>query len=922
MPSPRVERAAFVRCTFALVSIACVSASCRSPATQVVLVMDTDAQRERPMSVEVLSFKGLVRPSEIATRALTRVDGIARFERNGAGEGSFVAGGSVGVLPASRWLDSMAADRGVATLWIRAVFAATDRAPEVRTDRVAQVSFVRNRSGTARIVLPVRCGDPSVGCVSVAPSQCTVSVRCREQNATCGDQGQCVSPELSVDYGDDAGASEGGAPVDAETGRSNDAAVGADSALDASTDSSMTTTSDGSMDVANDSASDSGSDDASDGGGASIDGGDGAAVDALDVLSPCEPAGRTRCDGVCVDLATSVEHCGACGNACPSTANASPACVRSSCAIVCDSGFVRVGDRCVMAGTAPRPIAPLSLGETTLLRPTLRWQLPAPLDGATVELCADRGCTAIIEMLTVTGTEARPTRNLPARRAIFWRLRGRIGGLDAGAYGPTWLFHTPAVDATTGVDSSAAPHTDFNGDGFDDVVVGAPDADPGGLVNAGSAHVFMGYPPGVTPSSMLVLDGDAAGIQFGFAVAGAGDLNGDGYGDLVVGAYRADPGARMDAGAAWVYYGSPIGLRARADRALEGVATNDLFAYSVASGGDVNGDGYADLLVGSNSGSHAGVDAGGTLSLYAGSPTGIAAAPTLVLGGATMGDGFGVSVASAGDVNGDGFSDVIVGAWSAARMAGPDAGSASVFHGSATGLSVAPAVVLDGLADRDYFGRTIASAGDVDNDGYSDVLVGAYYADYMGRSDAGTTGLYLGGPMGVSSTPARVIGGGAIRDYLGISTSSAGDLNGDGFDDVVIGAYFASPGGRGRAGHTQVFYGNATGINAAADGVIEGLLAGDILGVSMSPAGDVNGDGYADVLIGASQADPMGRVNAGTAQLHFGSAMGIALTPSVTLAGPNSGDGFGYGLASVLRGRRASARACFAGDWARRRSGR
>ncbi len=243
----------------------------------------------------------------------------------------------------------------------------------------------------------------------------------------------------------------------------------------------------------------------------------------------------------------------------------------------------------------PRPVAPISLGDVTQLRPTLRWVLPARFDGAVVELCRDRACTMVLETLTVRGTSARPGADLPARSVVFWRLRGRIGTTTDTVYSPTWLFHLPATSASSGIDTSYNPHFDVNGDGFDDLVVGASPASPGGRYAAGTASVYHGSGSGIGPTPAVVLEGAAESDRFGI-VACAGDVNGDGYADLVVGAHEASPGGRLRSGTASVFHGTGSGIAVAPVRVFEGGRAHDYFGHSVASAGSAPDDGSRGIV--------------------------------------------------------------------------------------------------------------------------------------------------------------------------------------------------------------------------------------------------------------------------------------------------------------------------------------
>src|SRR5262245_24423010 len=503
-----------------------------------------------------------------------------------------------------------------------------------------------------------------------------------------------------------------------------------------------------------------------------------------------------------------------------------------------------------------------------------------------------------------------------------WVFLGGAAGIAAANPASAGVGQLEADQAGALRGVSVAGAGDVNGDGYADVIVGASSYDAG-QTDEGAAFVFLGSAAGIPDASAAAasaqLESNQAGALFGASVAGAGDVNGDGYADVIVGSEAYDAG-QTDEGAAFVFLGSIAGIpdatAAAASAQLESDQAGALLGRSVAGAGDVNGDGYADVIVGASS-----YDAGqtdeGAAFVFQGSAAGIADATPASAGVAQLeadqaGALLGVSVAGAGDVNGDGYADVIVGA-SSYDAGQTDEGAAFVFLGSAAGIPDASAAAASAQLESNQagalFGASVAGAGDVNGDGYADVIVGSEAYD-AGQTDEGAAFVFLGSIAGIPDATAATASAQLESDQagalLGRSVAGAGDVNGDGYADVIVGAS-SYDAGQTDEGAAFVFRGSAAGIPdatpaSAGVGQLEADQAGALLGVSVAGAGDVNGDGYADVIVGASSYDA-GQTDEGAAFVFLGSAAGIpdasAAAASAQLESNQAGALFGASVAGA-----------------------
>ncbi|MFN0192768.1 MAG: hypothetical protein ACKVP5_12485 [Aestuariivirga sp.] len=525
---------------------------------------------------------------------------------------------------------------------------------------------------------------------------------------------------------------------------------------------------------------------------------------------------------------------------------------------------------------------------------------------------------------------------------------------------------------------------DINGDGFADILIGAPLSDTGGgdrglawvVFGAAAAPAAQGLAARVSAGTAYRFQGEAAGDKAGFSIANAGDVNGDGFDDLIIGAVSADPdAANGDRGASYLVFGGAANLEAAdaADTAndnlielasltsttgfrFDGGINLDRTGYSVSGAGDVNGDGIADLVIGapyaspdggfSNGASYI-VFGGANLTALDGEDgtadgqidlSNISAGQGLRLDGRTNNafDRSGQSVALVGDVNGDGFDDVLVGSSYAdpnstgVGLGNDSEGAAWLVFGrpqaqfTAADLDLASLTGLegtrfDGAFVNDSAGRAVAALGDVNGDGFADIVIGAPYANPGGTSNGGSAYVVFGkNNFGASSDLSALTGANGFRldglqnyDDTGFFVSAAGDVNGDGFADILVGARGFDGAGTSAAGAAYVVFGKASGFAAAIDlgsldgntGFrIEGAADDDLLGRSVAAAGDVNGDGFADLIAGASNAGNNALNDSGSTYIIYGHRADTAVTRTGTALDNRMNGGMGNDTINGLGG--------------------
>ena len=398
---------------------------------------------------------------------------------------------------------------------------------------------------------------------------------------------------------------------------------------------------------------------------------------------------------------------------------------------------------------------------------------------------------------------------------------------------------------------------------------------------------------GFLPVEDMHLLGMHSGDNFGASLSGGGDFNGDGHADWVVGAPYADPGYNS-AGAAYLFLGGSF-LSKSPVAVFAGEAADDQAGVSVASDFDLNNDGFDDVAVGVRFTARGASD-GGAVFVYLGrAESATAPSPDLYLLAEAADDWFGHSVSSAGDVNNDGFDDLVIGAPYNDAVANA-AGRAYVIFGASDPAAVSQAFI-DGAAESNaHFGWSVSGGGDVNQDGYDDIIVGARLHGTGPSRASGRAYVFLGGNPFTSSADL-ILEGEARDDWFGEAVAIITDVNSDGFDELMVGAIYRDPGGLSAAGEASLFLGGNPP-DLIRDLRIAGPEPDAQASNALASVGDFNGDQHGDFIVGAHFADNGTILNTGSAMLFLG-----GITPEnatdLIISGTNADDHVGKSLTRV-----------------------
>ena len=454
---------------------------------------------------------------------------------------------------------------------------------------------------------------------------------------------------------------------------------------------------------------------------------------------------------------------------------------------------------------------------------------------------------------------------------------------------------------------------DINGDGIDDFIIGASTADPNASNAAGETYVvFGGNNVGssgnfnlstLNGSNGFIINGANRGDRSGRSVSNAGDINGDGIDDLIIGAPAADPNGSASGESYVVYGGSNVGNSGEFELAsidgingfaIEGGSAADFSGFSVSNAGDVNNDGFDDLIVGASTADPNGNNSGESYVIFGGIHTGdtgrintanLSGDNGFAIQGVGIGDVSGRSVSNAGDINNDGIDDLIIGAPNGDPNGNNSGESYVVFGSSGLGssgnfdlssINGNNGFVINGISGGDFSGRSVSNAGDINGDDIDDLIIGASRGETSSAGGAGESYVVFGGSnvgnsgslnlSTLDGTNGFIIQG--IDLSTGYSVSNAGDVNNDGVDDLIVGAYDADA-NSSNAGQSYVIFGDSsstvvcnptsgdddlTGCATAGDDTVDGLAGDDTLR-GLDGNDILNGDSGNDLLLGNDDND-------------------------------------------------------------------